>query len=342
MRTLLTLLACCCVVSAAVSAEKDPLISPSTKTALPGGASGSSGSSASAASASSSSSAPARKLSKREEEQQAEADLSARIQERLAAMRANQQARVAAAAKAKKAAEAKAAAVAAAPKVYSNVWSYEGEAGPANWGKINPAWAKCGNGNRQSPIDIRDGMKVDLEQITFDYHPSSFNVTDNGHTVQVMVGNGNFITVGNRTYELIQFHFHRPSEERINGKGFEMVMHLVHKDGEGRIAMLALLLERGKQQPVIQTVWNNLPLEKFDTAAPSITLDPMDLIPARRDYYTFMGSMSTPPCQEGVLWLVMKEPVQASPAQMALFSRLYPLNARPTQPSNGRIIKESQ
>jgi len=182
---------------------------------------------------------------------------------------------------------------------------------------------------------------VELEQITFDYHPSSFNVTDNGKTVQVMVGSGNFITVNNRTYELIQFHFHRPSEERINGKGYEMVVHLVHKDGEGKIAMLALLLERGKPQPVIQTVWNNLPLEKFDTMAPAIALDPLDLLPARRDYFTFMGSMTTPPCQEGVLWLVMKEPVQASPAQMALFSRLYPLNARPTQPSSGRIIKES-
>jgi carbonic anhydrase len=265
--------------------------------------------------------------------------LSAKIAARLAIMRANQQARVAAAAKAKKAA-AVVAATPPPPKI-SNVWSYEGEYGPANWGKINPAWAKCSDGNRQSPIDIRDGMKVELEQITFDYHPSSFNVTDNGKTVQVMIGSGNFITVGNRTYELIQFHFHRPSEERINGKGYEMVVHLVHKDGEGRIAMLALLLERGKPQPVIQTVWNNLPLEKLETLAPSITLDPMDLLPARREYFTFMGSMTTPPCQEGVLWLVMKEPVQASPAQMALFSRLYPLNARPIQPGSGRIIKES-
>ncbi|MHA4867817.1 carbonic anhydrase [Duganella sp. PWIR1] len=336
---LLTLLACCCVVSA-VSGANDPLISPSAKSAL-GGAAGATSSGSSASLASGSASAPVRKLTEREKEAQAESELSARIQERLAIMRANQQARVAAAAKAKKQAEAKAAVVAAAPKVYSNVWSYEGENGPANWGTINPAWAKCGTGNRQSPIDIRDGMKVELEQINFDYHPSSFNVTDNGKTVQVMVGGGNFITVGNRMYELIQFHFHRPSEERINGKGYEMVVHMVHKDGEGRIAMLALLLERGKQQPVIQTVWNNLPLEKYDTAAPSTVLDPMDLLPSRREYFTFMGSMTTPPCTEGVLWLVMKEPVQASPAQMALFSRLYPLNARPVQPGAGRIIKES-
>jgi carbonic anhydrase len=333
MRNLLLLIACCCALTAA-SAANDPLISPSAKLSVVGGTGSGAGSSSSG-----SSSTPPRKLTEREREAEAEADLSAKIAARLAIMRANQQARVAAAAKAKKA-----AAVAAAtppPQRISNVWSYEGENGPAYWGKINPAWAKCGDGNRQSPIDIRDGMKVELEQITFDYHPSSFNVTDNGKTVQVMVGGGNFITVNNRMYELIQFHFHRPSEERINGKGYEMVVHLVHKDGEGRIAMLALLLERGKPQPVIQAVWNNLPLEKLETLAPSTVLDPMELLPARRDYFTFMGSMTTPPCQEGVLWLVMKEPVQASPAQMALFSRLYPLNARPVQPSSGRIIKES-
>ncbi|MYM93755.1 carbonic anhydrase [Duganella vulcania] len=340
MRTLLTLIACCCVLATA-SAANDPLISPSTKSSV-GGSTGSiasirpSNPGSSSASASGASSAP-RKLTEREREAEAESDLSAKIAARLAIMRANQQARVAAAARAKKAA----AAAPVVPKVYSNHWSYEGEDGPANWGKINPEWSKCSTGNRQSPIDIRDGMKVELEQITFDYHPSSFNVTDNGHTVQVMVGGGNFITVNNRMYELIQFHFHRPSEERINGKGYEMVVHLVHKDGEGKLAVLALLLERGKPQPVIQTVWNNLPLEKLETMAPSTVLDPLDLIPARRDYFTFMGSLTTPPCSEGVLWLVMKEPVQASPAQMALFSRLYPLNARPIQPGSGRIVKES-
>jgi len=321
----------------AASGASDPLISPSAKSAVVGGAADKGSSAAAGVTAS----GPARKLSQREQEAQAEADLSAKIQERLAIMRANQAARAAAAAKVKKEAAAHAAKEAAKPKVYSNVWSYEGENGPANWGTINPAWAKCGTGNRQSPIDIRDGMKVELEQIGFDYHPSSFNVTDNGKTVQVMVGGGNFLNVGNRMYELVQFHFHRPSEERINGKGYEMVVHLVHKDAEGHIAMLALLLERGKPQPVIQAVWNNLPLEKYDTAAPSTVLDPLELLPARRDYYTFMGSMTTPPCQEGVLWIVMKEPMQASPQQMALFSRLYPLNARPVQPSSGRIIKES-
>jgi carbonic anhydrase len=352
MRTLIALIACSIVVATASAADVG--ITPSAKNSLPKPiesirphAPAATGAGSAAASASSASSAPsgvavrASAMSERAREEQAEADLSAKIAARLAIMRANQAARVAQQAKAKKAAAAAAVAVVATPKVYSNHWSYEGENGPANWGRINPEWAKCGTGNRQSPIDIRDGMKVDLEQITFDYKPSSFNVTDNGHTVQVMVSGGNFITVANRMYELIGFHFHRPSEERINGKGYEMVVHLVHKDAEGHLAVLALLLERGKPQPTIQTVWNNLPLEKFETMAPSIVLDPMELIPARRDYYTFMGSLTTPPCSEGVLWLVMKEPVQASPAQMALFSRLYPLNARPVQPSSGRIVKES-
>ena len=275
----------------------------------------------------------------REKEEAAEVDLSERIAARLAEMRATQAAR--AAARAKRAAVVKAAPPPPPPVARGTHWSYEGDSGPANWSKINVDWAKCGNGSRQSPIDIRDGMKVELEQISFDYHPSSFNVVDNGHTVQVGVSGGNYITVQNRMFELQQFHFHRPSEERINGKAFEMVVHLVHRDAEGRLAVLALLLERGAPQATIQTVWNNLPLEKLETMQPTILLDPAEMLPARRDYYTYMGSMTSPPCSEGVLWLVMKQPVQASPAQMALFSRLYPLNARPVQPASGRIIKES-
>jgi carbonic anhydrase len=291
---------------------------------------------------------PMTAASQRAREEEAEAELSVKIAARLAVMRANQAARVAAAARARKAAAAQpkevpivlASAAPPAPR-FGNHWSYEGDTGPANWGKINSDWAKCGTGTRQSPIDLRDGMKVDLEQITFDYHQSGFNVVDNGHTIQVAVGFGNYITVQNRSYELVQFHFHRPSEERINGRGTEMVVHLVHKDAEGKLAVVAVLLERGAQNSMIQTVWNNLPLEKNDTVTPSVTLDVNEILPAKRDYFTFMGSLTTPPCSEGVLWLVMKHPMPASPAQMALFSRLYPLNARPTQPGGGRVVKES-
>ncbi|WP_426192598.1 carbonic anhydrase [Massilia sp. DWR3-1-1] len=300
--------------------------------------------------------AAAQLAAQRAKEGESEAELSAKIEVRLAAMRANQASRAAAAAKARKTAELQrqreqanavamasvAAATPAAPVfAHSNTWSYDGETGPANWGKINPGWTKCGAGNRQSPIDLRDGMKVDLEQIAFDYRSSGFNVIDNGHTIQVGVGLGNYITVQNRTYELQQFHFHRPSEEKINGRGTEMVVHLVHKDGEGNIAVVAVLLERGAANGMIQTVWNNLPLEKNQAVTPVVALDVNDILPKKRDYFTFMGSLTQPPCTEGVLWLVMKQPMPASPAQMALFSRLYPLNARPVQPGGGRVVKES-
>ena len=269
----------------------------------------------------------------------AEADLAARIAAKLAELRAQQAARVGAAAKARKAAAAQAAQ--APVPMHGTLWSYEGETGPANWARINPDWAACGSGARQSPIDIRDGIKLDLEPIVFDYQPSSFTVIDNGHTIEVTLGTGNFITIMNRRYELQQFHFHRPSEERINGKSFDMSVHLVHRDGAGRQAVVALLLERGIAQNTIQAVWNNLPLEKNEIVRPSTELDASDLLPLQREYFIYMGSMATPPCSEGVLWMVMKQPVQAAPAQMALFSRLYPYNARPTQPSSGRIIKES-
>jgi carbonic anhydrase len=220
-------------------------------------------------------------------------------------------------------------------------WDYTGNGGPEAWARLKPEFAKCASGSRQSPIDIRDGIKVELEPVQFDYRPSAFRVIDNGHTVQVNVTPGNTIEVMGRRFELQQFHFHRPSEERIEGKPFDMVAHLVHKDGEGRLAVVAVLLERGSAQPVVQTIWNNLPLEKGDEVSARGTLNAADLLPAMRGYYTYMGSLTTPPCSEGVLWMVMKNPVPISADQLAIFARLYPMNARPVQAASGRLIKES-
>ena len=220
-------------------------------------------------------------------------------------------------------------------------WDYVGTGGPEAWGQMKPEFAKCSSGTRQSPIDIRDGIKVSLDPVQFDYKPSAFRVIDNGHTVQVNVAPGNSIEVMGRRFELVQFHFHRPSEERINGKQFDMVVHLVHKDLEGRLAVVAVLLERGSAQPIVQTVWNNLPLEKGEELAARSTINLNDLLPAERNYFTYMGSLTTPPCSEGVLWMVMKQPVQMSGEQIGIFARLYPMNARPIQSVAGRLIKES-
>ncbi|OYT98303.1 MAG: carbonate dehydratase [Burkholderiales bacterium PBB1] len=220
-------------------------------------------------------------------------------------------------------------------------WAYEGAHGPSEWARLSPENATCASGQRQSPIDITDGIQVDLDAVQFDYRPSSFRVVDNGHTVQVNVAPGNTIEVLGRHYELVQFHFHRPSEERIDGKPFDMVVHLLHKSADGRLAMIAVLLERGSAQPVVQSVWNNLPLEKGDEVAAKAPIDVPALLPSDRRYYTYMGSLTTPPCSEGVLWMVMKAPVQISPEQLAIFTRLYPMNARPIQAQHGRLIKES-
>ncbi len=220
-------------------------------------------------------------------------------------------------------------------------WSYSGETGPANWARLRPEFAKCAEGTRQSPINIRGGIKVDLEPITFEYRPTPFSVIDNGHTVQVNMDPGNQITVMGRRYELLQFHFHRPAEERVDGKVFDMVAHLVHKDTEGRLAVIAVLMDRGQAHPLIQAVWNNLPLERGEELPGTVTLDLNGLLPTNKTYFTYMGSLTTPPCSEGVLWMVMKEPVTVSPEQIAIFSRLYPMNARPLQALSNRLIKES-
>jgi carbonic anhydrase len=234
------------------------------------------------------------------------------------------------------------AAAGQAPSPHAAHWGYAGEGGPEQWGQLKPEFSTCANGSRQSPIDIRSGVKVDLEPIQFDYRPSAFGVIDNGHTNQVNVGGGNAIEVQGRRYDLVQFHFHRPSEERINGRQFDMVAHLVHKDPEGRLAVVAVLLDRGgPAQPLIQTVWNNLPLEKNSEVSVRGDIDVSQLLPADRRYFTYMGSLTTPPCSEGVLWMVLQQPVLLAQNQIGVFSRLYPMNARPVQQASGRLIKQS-
>jgi carbonic anhydrase len=231
---------------------------------------------------------------------------------------------------------------AAAAHTGSAHWAYQGDGGPQAWSQLRPEFSACGSGQRQSPIDIRGGLAVELEPVRFDYQPSRFAVIDNGHTVQVNLQSGNAIEVSGKRFELVQFHFHRPSEERIDGKQFEMSLHLVHKDEQGRLAVVALLFDKGARQPVLQKVWNNLPLEKNQEAAARAPLELLDLLPEDRRYFTYMGSLTTPPCSEGVQWIVMRQPVTAAPEQIELFSRIYPMNARPVQSASGRRIMQSQ
>jgi carbonic anhydrase len=223
-------------------------------------------------------------------------------------------------------------------------WTYSGKTGPAKWASLEKDFGSCSLGKTQSPIDIRDSAakKEDLPAIDFDYKPAPLNIIDNGHTIQINYAPGSSITVGDKQYELVQFHFHKPSEEKLNGKNFDMVAHLVHKDADGNLAVVAVLLKKGSASPLVKTLWKNLPKQKgHEVAVDAVTINIADLLPSDRGYYTFAGSLTTPPCSENVTWFVLKHPSSISSDEIARFAKSYPMNARPVQPLNGREVKAS-
>ncbi len=222
-------------------------------------------------------------------------------------------------------------------------WSYKGAEGPADWGKLDPTYARCSLGHAQSPIDIKHAKKADLPNLKFDYNAVPLNLIDNGHSIQVNYAPGSSLTVGDKTYTLKQFHFHHPSEEHVNGHRYDMVAHLVHADAEGHLAVVAVFLKQGESSAFIDSIWKNIPTEKEKAVDVSgVSLNVKDLLPADRGYYTFTGSLTTPPCSEGVTWYVLKNPVTLSAAQVKTFAKLYPKNARPIQPVNGREVQETK
>ncbi|HTS08352.1 MAG TPA: carbonic anhydrase family protein [Candidatus Eisenbacteria bacterium] len=224
-----------------------------------------------------------------------------------------------------------------------HTWDYGDALGPSHWGDLKPEFATCKDGHHQSPIDIRNPKKAALPPIQFDYKPSPLHIIDNGHTVMINYSPGSSITVGDKKYMLKQFHFHRPSEEKINGKAFDMTVHLVHADEAGKLAVVAVLLQKGPDNPLVHELWNDLPKEKdkeefFDNAQINLT----QILPADRGYYTFSGSLTTPPCSEDVTWFVMKHPTTISADEIQRFSQLYRDDARPTQSLYDRVVLESQ
>jgi carbonic anhydrase len=222
-------------------------------------------------------------------------------------------------------------------------WDYGESQGPNHWGELKPEFALCQNGHHQSPIDIRNPRKADLPPIQFDYKPSPLHIIDNGHTVMINYGPGSSISIGEEKYALKQFHFHRPSEEKINGEGYEMVVHLVHANQAGKLAVVAVLLQRGEDNPLVRELWKDLPKKKEkEEDLDSVQIEVAGLLPTDRGYYTFQGSLTTPPCSEDVRWFVLKHPVTVSAAEIEQFSQLYRHDARPTQPLYDRVVLESK
>jgi carbonic anhydrase len=218
-------------------------------------------------------------------------------------------------------------------------WGYEGHSGPEHWASLSKEFSTCGSGQRQSPIDINGGMSAGLTPIQFDYRPAQLDILNNGHTIQVNRGEGSSITVDGERFDLLQFHFHTPSENTVGGKPYDMEMHLVHKSAKGELAVVGVFLKAGAENAVLGKAWAHMPGHagvKEQVAA--VSINPAELLPADRSYSRFNGSLTTPPCSEGVNWLVMKTPVEVSTAQVKQFAKVVGHNARPVQPLNKRFV----
>jgi carbonic anhydrase len=218
-------------------------------------------------------------------------------------------------------------------------WGYSGETGPENWGKLDAGYVACETGKKQSPIDLVNLVDADLQPIDFVYKPGTTEIINNGHTIQVNYAAGSSITVDGRAFELKQFHFHAPSENTINGKHFPLEGHLVHADKDGNLAVVAVMFEQTRNSPLLSPLWMKMPDNAGDRNALPKMYDVSAMLPSDRDYYRFDGSLTTPPCSEGVLWFVLKQPSIASKPQIDRFTEVmgHP-NNRPVQPLNARQV----
>lgn len=222
-------------------------------------------------------------------------------------------------------------------------WSYVGpRTGPSSWARMNPAYAQCEAGKEQSPVNISGAAPQPIDKLKFSYGLSRLQIVNNGHTIQSNIDGGSTLEAFGDTFELKQFHFHTPSEEQINGKSYPLVAHFVHKSESGKLAVIAILFKVGRENPVIDTLWDRMPKEHGETRTyEERVISPASLLPEKLGFYTLMGSLTTPPCSEGVRWIILKTPAEISAAQLARFRKEYPMNARPIQPLNGRMIVEA-
>ena len=219
-------------------------------------------------------------------------------------------------------------------------WGYSGDEGPAHWGDLSGEYAICGSGKNQSPINLTGMVEADLSAINFDYKSSLLEVVNNGHTIQANYAGGSTIRVDGKAFKLLQFHFHTPSENNIEGKSFPMEAHLVHADNDGNLAVVSVMFTKGKSNALVGKVWEHMPKKAGKTNTVSGTsINIMDMLPKNKAYYRFNGSLTTPPCTEGVRWFVLKDSVQASADQVKEFhSVMHHDNNRPIQPRYARPV----
>ena len=235
-------------------------------------------------------------------------------------------------------------------------WGYEAKNGPQVWAQLSPEYFLCAEGRHQSPIDLVNPTPAKLPPIPYNYHPTSMNIRNTGHTIEVACPEGSWIEVDGTRYQLLQFHFHAPSEHTVAGKPFEMEAHFVHKSEDGTLAVVGLLIESGRHKVVFDLIWSHLPAVPGETQRienvtedGSLIVDPRfmfspndqveDVAPSRfGNYYRYEGSLTTPPCSEEVKWIVLTTPIEMSEAQISAFKAIIHDNNRPVQPLNGRKL----
>jgi len=224
-------------------------------------------------------------------------------------------------------------------------WDYEGKRGALNWGKLDPAFRACSQGREQSPIDIRGArLNKALQPIQFHYIAGPVTLENDGHTIVAHVDPGSYMVAGGVRYDLIGFDFHHPSEEAVKGKLSDMEVHLMHKSADGKLAVLAVRLAEDISSPnaVLASLWPHLPTTAGATEKVADMVSAGGLLPADRGYWTYMGSLDTPPCTEGVRWFVFEQELSLSRSQLRTFAALFKVNTRPLQDAHGRRIEANE
>ena len=217
-------------------------------------------------------------------------------------------------------------------------WGYNEDLGPKEWSNLDEKYRMCEDGLNQSPINIINTVDARLNQLTFEGNAKATSFENNGHSVKVNFGSSSSLTIENEKYTLKQIHFHTPSENQIDGKSYPMEAHLVHSNRAGNLAVVAVMFELGEDNMILNKLLRNLPEEKGDKHSLKSDVLAYDILPEIKDYYRFSGSLTTPPCTEGVKWFVLKTPVSISKSQLADFDAVMPTNNRPLQDINSRLI----
>jgi carbonic anhydrase len=218
-------------------------------------------------------------------------------------------------------------------------FGYSGAAGPSHWGGISEHWRACSVGRNQSPVNLARFIEADLPPLEFRYATFGKDVINNGHTVQVNYAPGSTLGIDGKTFTLLQFHFHSPSEHHVEGRDFPLEAHLVHQDENGDLAVVGVLFEEGAANDLVGLVWAAMPGAAGGRSMLGNNITASGLLPADRDYIRYNGSLTTPPCSEGVRWLLMKQRMSVSGQQIAAFQQALGFaNNRPVQPQNARPV----